>query len=158
MVWSLVSLFGYPSKDIYEYPSGKRSWFLTPLTGPHDLYFYRQLLKTTCRLYTTVRLEVTGISHGTLLPLTLKTSLNTNLVNIFNSTRIACRSSLTNLWYLPLQFQISTTYFYSWREHNNFLTVMIFERFFEYYTRKLNFYWNFNKLTVFAICCITKKR
>ena len=34
---------------------------------------------------------------------------------------------------------------------------MIFECCFEYYTRKLNFYWNFNKLTVFVICCITKK-
>ena len=30
------------------------------------------------------RLEVRGIFHGTPLPLTLKTSLNTNLVNIFN--------------------------------------------------------------------------
>ena len=38
MVWSLISLFGYPSTDIYEYPSGRRSWFLTPLTGPHELY------------------------------------------------------------------------------------------------------------------------
>ena len=62
-----------------------------------SISFYRQLLKITCKLCTPVRLEVRGISHGTLLPLTLKTSLNTNLVNIFNSTRIACGSSLTNL-------------------------------------------------------------
>ena len=31
-----------------------------------------------------VILEVTGISHSALFPLTLKTSLDTNLVNIFN--------------------------------------------------------------------------
>ena len=31
-----------------------------------------------------VRLEVRGKSHGTLFPLTLKASLNTNLVDIFN--------------------------------------------------------------------------
>ena len=59
--------------------------------------FYRQYLKITCKLCTLVRLEVRGLSHGTLLPLTLKTSLNTNLVNIFHSTRETCRSSLTNL-------------------------------------------------------------
>ena len=34
MVWSLVSLFRYPSIDIYKYPSA-RSSFLTPLIGPH---------------------------------------------------------------------------------------------------------------------------
>ena len=88
---------------------------------PGDIYisfiyrkisFYRHL-KITCKLCTPVRLEVRGLSHGTLLPLTLKTSLNTNLVNIFHSTRETCRSSLTILWYLSLQFQISTTYFYS---------------------------------------------
>ena len=60
-----------------------------------------------------VRLEVTGLSHGALLPLTLKTSLNMNLVNTFNLTRVTCRSSLTNLCYLSLQFPISTTYFFS---------------------------------------------
>ena len=38
-----------------------------------------------------------GLSQGTLVPLTLKTSLNTNLANIFTSTRITCHSSLTNL-------------------------------------------------------------
>ena len=59
--------------------------------------FYRQNLKITCKLFTPVRLEVRGLSYGTLLPLTLKTSLNTNLVNIFHSTRETCRSSLTNL-------------------------------------------------------------
>ena len=59
--------------------------------------FYRQDLKITCKLCTPVPLEVRGLSHGTLLPLTLKTSLNTNLVNIFHSTRETCRSSLTNL-------------------------------------------------------------
>ena len=31
-------------------------------------------------------LKVRGTSHGTPFPLTLETSLNTNLVNIFNST------------------------------------------------------------------------
>ena len=69
--------------------------------------FYRQLLKIACKLCTPVRLEVRGLYHGTLLPLTLKTSLNTSLVNIFNSTRVTCRSSLANLWYLSLKFQIS---------------------------------------------------
>ena len=59
--------------------------------------FYKQNLKITFKLCTPVHLEVRGLSHGTLLPLTLKTSLNTNLVNIFNSTRVTCRSSLTNL-------------------------------------------------------------
>ena len=59
--------------------------------------FYRQHLRVTCTLCTLVPLEVTGLSHGTLLPPTLKTSLNTNLVNIFHSTRETCRSSLTNL-------------------------------------------------------------
>ena len=32
----------YPSSDIplriYKYPSGRRSWILTPLPGPHELY------------------------------------------------------------------------------------------------------------------------
>ena len=42
--------------------------------------FYRHL-KITCKLCKPVPLEVRGLSHGTLLPLTLKTSLNTNLVN-----------------------------------------------------------------------------
>ena len=64
-----------------------------------SISFYRQHLKIkiTFKLCTSVRLEVGGLSHGTLLPLTLKTSLNTNLVNIFHSTRETCRSSLTNL-------------------------------------------------------------
>ena len=44
--------------------------------------FYRQHLKITSRLCTPVPLEVRGFSHGTRLPLTLKTSLNTNLVDI----------------------------------------------------------------------------
>ena len=59
--------------------------------------FYRQHLKIPCKLCTPVPLEVRGLSHGTFLPLTLKASLNTNLVNIFNSTRETCCSSLTNL-------------------------------------------------------------
>ena len=59
--------------------------------------FHRQHLKIRCKLCTPVRLEVKGLSHGTLLPLILKTNLNTNFVNIFNSTRVTCRSSLTNL-------------------------------------------------------------
>ena len=58
-----------------------------------SISFYRQLFKVTWKLCTSVRLEVRSISHGTLLPLTLKTSLSMNLVNIFNSTRMACRSS-----------------------------------------------------------------
>ena len=45
--------------------------------------FYRHL-KITCKLCTPVSLEVRGLSHGALLPLTLKTSLKTNLVNIKN--------------------------------------------------------------------------
>ena len=59
--------------------------------------FYRQHLKIACKLRTPVRLESRGLSHGTLLPLTLKTSLNANLVSILNSTRVTCRSSSTNL-------------------------------------------------------------
>ena len=58
--------------------------------------FYRHL-KITCKFCMPVPLEVRGLSHGTLLPLTLKTSLNADLMNIFNSTRETCRSSLTNL-------------------------------------------------------------
>ena len=41
--------------------------------------FYGQHLKIMCKLCTPARLEVRGLSHGTLLPLTLKSSLNTNL-------------------------------------------------------------------------------
>ena len=59
--------------------------------------FYLQHLKIAYKLCTPVRLQVRGLSHGTLLPLILKTSLNANLVNIFHSTRETCRSSLTNL-------------------------------------------------------------
>ena len=44
-----------------------------------------------------VRLEVGGLSQDTLLPLTLKTSLNANLVHIFDSTQVTCHSSLTKL-------------------------------------------------------------
>ena len=60
------------------------------------------LLQTTLencddKLCTPVNLEVGGLSHGTLLPLTVKTNLNLNFVDIFNSTRVTCRSSLTNL-------------------------------------------------------------
>ena len=40
-----------------------------------SISFYRQLLKITCKLCTPVCLEVRGTSHGTLLPLTPKTSL-----------------------------------------------------------------------------------
>ena len=58
--------------------------------------FYRQHLKITWKLCTPVPLEVRGLSHDTLLRPTLKTSLNTNLVNIFYSARVTC-SSLTNL-------------------------------------------------------------
>ena len=79
-----------------------------------SISFYRQHLKITCKLCTPVRLEVGGLSHGTLPPLTLKSSLNTNVVNVFNPTRVTCRSSLTNLWYMPLQFQFSITNFCSW--------------------------------------------
>ena len=59
--------------------------------------FYRQHLKIACKLFTPVSLEVRDLFHGTPLPLTLKTSLNANLVNIFHSARQTCRSSLTNL-------------------------------------------------------------
>ena len=59
--------------------------------------FYRHHLKITCELCTPVPLKFRGLSHGTLLPLTPKTSLNMNLVNIFHSTRVTSRSSLTNL-------------------------------------------------------------
>ena len=59
--------------------------------------FYGQHLKITCKLCTPVRMEVVGLSHSTHHTLTLKTSLNMNLENIFNSTRVTCRSSLTNL-------------------------------------------------------------
>ena len=59
--------------------------------------FYRQHLKITCKLFTPVSLEVRDLFHGKPLPLTLKTSLNANLVNIFHTTRETCRSSLTNL-------------------------------------------------------------
>ena len=59
--------------------------------------FYRQHLKITCKLCTPVPLEVRGLSHGTLLPLNQIRILNTNLVNIFHSTRETCRLSLTNL-------------------------------------------------------------
>ena len=59
--------------------------------------FYRQHFKITCKLCTPVPLEVRGLSQGTLLPLSLKTSLNTNIANIFHSNRETCRSSLTNL-------------------------------------------------------------
>ena len=73
---------------------------------PGDIYivfiyrsisFYRQHLKVTCKLCMPVRLEVRGLFHGTILPLTLKTSLNINLVNILNSTWVTCCYSLTNL-------------------------------------------------------------
>ena len=59
--------------------------------------FYRQHLKITCKLCAPAHLEARGLSHGTLLSLTLKTNLNTNLVNIFNSTRVTCRLPSTNL-------------------------------------------------------------
>ena len=62
-----------------------------------SISFYRQHLKITCKLCAPVHWEVGCLSHGTLFPLTLKTSLNANLVNIFNSTRVTCRSSLTKL-------------------------------------------------------------
>ena len=59
----------------------------TPFTYHYrSVSFYRQHLKIACKLCMPVRSEVRGISHGTLLPLILKTSLNTNLVNIFNAT------------------------------------------------------------------------
>ena len=68
----------------------------------------------------------------TLLSLTVKTNLNTNLVNIFNSTltRVAYCSPLSNLLkHLSLKFQISTTHFYSRKQHI-FLMVIILERLF----------------------------
>ena len=62
-----------------------------------SISFYRQHLKITCKLCTPARLEVGGLSHDTLLPLTLKSSLNAHLANIFNTNWVTCRSSLTNL-------------------------------------------------------------
>ena len=58
-----------------------------------------EFLQTTFENYMQIMCTCTfgSLSHGTLIPLILKTSLNTNLVNIFNSTRVTCRSSLTNL-------------------------------------------------------------
>ena len=56
-----------------------------------------------------VPLEVRGIFNDTLLPLTLKTSLNKNLVNIFNPTLNT--GSLSFIKYLSLKFQISATKF-----------------------------------------------
>ena len=53
-----------------------------------SISFYRQHLKITCKLCAPVRLEIGGLSHDTLILLTLKTSLKANLVNIFNSTRV----------------------------------------------------------------------
>ena len=50
-----------------------------------SISFYRHL-KITCKLCKSVRLEVTGITHGTLPPLTIKASSNINLLNIFDST------------------------------------------------------------------------
>ena len=52
--------------------------------------FCRQHLKITCKLCTPMRLEVRDISHGTLLPLTLKNLIQmltcklTNVVDSFN--------------------------------------------------------------------------
>ena len=57
--------------------------------------FYRHL-KITCKLCTPVPLKFRCLSHGK-LPLTPKTSLNMNLLNIFHSTRVTSHSSLTNL-------------------------------------------------------------
>ena len=54
--------------------------------------FHRKHLKITCKLCMLVRLEVGGLSHGRRLLLTLKTSLNVNLANIFNSTQVTCGS------------------------------------------------------------------
>ena len=41
-----------------------------------SISFYRQHLKITCKFCTSVHLEITGISQGTLHPLILKTSSN----------------------------------------------------------------------------------
>ena len=51
-----------------------------------SISFHRKHLKITCKLCTPVRLEVTRISQGTLLPLTFKTNLNMNPVDIFKPT------------------------------------------------------------------------
>ena len=55
--------------------------------------FYRQHLKITCKLCAPVPLEVRGLSRGTLLALTLKTRLNTNL-----------GISFTQLWKLVVRY------------------------------------------------------
>ena len=80
---------------------------------------------------------VSGISQGTILLLTLKTSLNTNLVNMFNSNLF--RSSLPNLLKCLSFSNFKSQIHISILPNNHFLNVMILENFlFEYYTQKLN--------------------
>ena len=74
-----------------------------------SITFYKQHLNITCKICTSISLEVTGSSHSALFPLTLKSSLDTNFVNIFNS-----HLSMSNpLTYLSLKFQVSNTHFCS---------------------------------------------
>ena len=78
---------------------------------------------------------VSGISQGTIL--TLKTSLNTNLVNMFNSNLF--RSSLPNLSKCLSFSNFESQIHISILPNNHFLNVMILENFlFEHYTQKLN--------------------
>ena len=63
MEWSLVSLFRYPSTDIYECPSGRRSWFLITLTGPHELHTFFSWAKW-CHLLSPFVWYVNYISGG----------------------------------------------------------------------------------------------
>ena len=98
-----------------------------------SISFYIQHLKITCKLCTPVRLEVRRISHGTLLPLTLKTNLNMNLVNIFNSTLnstlLLSVIEITNLNYTIPFLKIIKHIFFNCNDLGTF---------FEYYTQKLN--------------------
>ena len=80
---------------------------------------------------------VAGISQGTILLLTLKTTSNTNLVNMFNSNLF--RSSLPNLSKCLSFSNFESQIHISILPNNHFLNVMILENFlFEHYTQKLN--------------------
>ena len=56
---------------------------------------YRQHLNISYKLCTPVRLKVTGISHGTLLPLTLKTSLKTQSRKLYNNKYMIASTQIT---------------------------------------------------------------
>lgn len=77
---------------------------------------------------------VAGISQGTILLLTLKTTSNTNLVNMFNSNLF--RSSLPNLLKCLSFSNFKSQIHVSILPNNHFLNVIILKNFlFEYYTQ-----------------------